>query len=305
MPFLGEIAALSTAACWALTSIFFGEAGRRIGAIRVNAIRLVVAAALYALLLVVTTGSPLPRVVDGASFGWLALSAIIGLVIGDSLLFHAFVVLGPRLATLIFASSPIMVTALAWVFLGESLSLVKLLGIAVTIAGITWVVSERAPRQPGRGGGDGSTSLRRGILFALGGAFGQAAGLVTSKQGMLGGETVVPAADASFIRILVALVITWLIAAGRGRLGETARAMSHRSAMGYAAAGAFVGPFLGVWMSLVAVGLIAAGVAATLNAMVPVMVIPLVIAIYREPVSLRAAVGACVAVGGVAVIFLT
>jgi drug/metabolite transporter (DMT)-like permease len=72
----------------------------------------------------------------------------------------------------------------------------------------------------------------------------------------------------------------------------------------FAAGGAIMGPFLGVWLSLVAVKMIPAGIAATLNAMTPIMVIPVVIFYYKEKVSYRAVLGAVVAFIGVALLFV-
>jgi drug/metabolite transporter (DMT)-like permease len=149
-----------------------------------------------------------------------------------------------------------------------------------------------------------SGSLLKGVLLGLGAALGQAAGLVMAKHAMIDcGGSVAPL-EASFVRMVSALVVIWLLALMRGQAGRTVKAMTNHRAVAFSFGGAVAGPFLGVWMSLVAVKLIAAGVASTLNSMTPVLIIPLVIWYYREKVSLRALVGAVVAVGGVTLIFL-
>ena len=74
--------------------------------------------------------------------------------------------------------------------------------------------------------------------------------------------------------------------------------------MGYTTIGAFFGPFLGVSLSLMAVKFLPAGVAQTIMAVVPVLIIPFVVVINKEKVSLRAVVGACLAVAGVGVLFV-
>ncbi len=306
MPCIGEAAALGTALLWSFTSIFFSEAGKRIGAFKVNKIRLLIAVLIYGLVLLIKSGSPIPTGIGQVAIWWLCLSSLMGLVIGDSMLFKAFVALGPRLTTLVFTSSPIMATIIAWVFLDEQLGAWDMLGIAITMAGISWVVAERRYANTKRVHDDhpDSMSFAVGILLALGGAFGQAAGLVLSKQAMLHAGEVVGAFEASYVRMLFALAAVWLIGLVRGHIRETARAMKNTEAMGLIFGGAFVGPFLGVWLSLVAVSLIPAGIAATLNAMAPVLVIPLVVLVYKEKVTMRATVGAIVAVGGVALLFL-
>ncbi|PWB71253.1 EamA family transporter, partial [candidate division GN15 bacterium] len=143
MHFAGELAALSTALLWSFTAVFFSLAGKRIGSFNVNKIRLVFAALIYAAILLITTGSPYPTGLNSAQLFWLTLSGLIGLVIGDGCGFKSLVMIGPRVATLVMASAPIIATVIAWVFLGEKLKLIDLIGIAVTIAGITWVVAER------------------------------------------------------------------------------------------------------------------------------------------------------------------
>jgi drug/metabolite transporter (DMT)-like permease len=236
---------------------------------------------------------------------WLCLSSLIGIVIGDSLLFEAFITVGPRLTTLIYATSPIMATVIAWIFLNEKLGALDLFAIAITLCGIAWVVAERRTSQ------NGSLTREhhpphvwRGIFFALGGSLGQAAGLVTSKQALVHTGAPVNPLEAAYVRILFGASVMLLVSLVRGQIRATIRAARQGQALLLTVGGTIVGPFLGIWMSLVAVSLIEAGVAATLNSMVPVFVIPLVILIKHERVSARAWIGSLVAVGGVALLFL-
>ena len=306
MNHIGELAGLATAVLWALTSIFFGEAGKLIGSFFVNKIRLLFAVIIYSVVLLITTGQIIPVINMEQTF-WLGLSGIIGLVIGDSFGFKAIVMIGPRLATLVYSSTPIMTILIAWGMLSEKLGFWEIFGIVITISGISWVVLERKNREnrnllydnhPDKG------SLKRGIVYGLIAAFCQAAGLVLAKKGMFDAGGVLEPMEASFIRILFSVIIIWLISAVRGQLPNLLRSMKNYKALGFSAAGAVVGPFLGVWMSLVAVKYISTGVAATLNSMTPVMIIPLVILYYKEKVSLRALIGAIIAVVGVSILFL-
>jgi drug/metabolite transporter (DMT)-like permease len=306
MEFIGETAALATAIFWAFTSMFFTQASRLIGSFNVNKIRLVLAVSIYCIALFATEGRLLPDNITGDHFFWLGLSGIVGLVIGDSALFKAFVMIGPRLAMLIHASAPVMATIMAWIFLGEVLGALDVIGICVTVAGITWVVAERKYQSnhfvdkshPDAG------SLAKGVGLGLLGALGQAAGLVIAKYGMLNVGATVEPMEASFIRMLVALVVIWLYSAFRGKLSGTFTAIKNIRAIGFSVGGAIFGPFLGVWMSLVAVKYIEAGVAATINATTPIWIIPLVIIIYKEKVSVRALSGAIVTVAGITLLML-
>jgi len=67
--------------------------------------------------------------------------------------------------------------------------------------------------------------------------------------------------------------------------------------------GALFGPFIGVWLSLVAVQYAYVGIASTLMALPPIFLIPLSWWIFREKISLVAIVGTIIAVIGVALIF--
>jgi drug/metabolite transporter (DMT)-like permease len=305
MHYAGELAALSTALLWSFTAVFFSLAGKRIGSFNVNKIRLVFAAIIYVVVLLITTGHPLPIGLNSSQLFWLTLSGLIGLVIGDGCGFKSLVMIGPRLATLVMASAPIMATVIAWVFLGEKLKLIELAGITVTITGIAWVVSERHYGVNGLAEGhpDAGT-LTRGVILALIASLGQATGLVLSKHAMLDLGSNVPPLEASAVRIMTSLVIIWSYSALSGKLPQTIRSLKDGRAMLYSGGGAFFGPFLGVWSSLVAVSLIETGIAATLNATTPVLIIPTVILVYREKVTFRAVLGAIVAVIGVALLFL-
>ena len=297
MPILGQVAALATAFCWSLTAIFFSYSGRLVGSQVVNRSRL-----LFAMLFIIAThlilmGTLFPVDAEPYRWGWLGLSSILGLVLGDTFLFRAYVLVGPRLSMLMMSMAPILSALLAWLFLGELLSRNEVIGIVITVAAIAWVATERRSDQ---------TVVENkhywlGLFMGFLGAFGQAAGLVAAKIGMDGDY---PTISATAIRIFVALVILWSIAALRRELIPTIRKWRNRQAFQAIIAGTIVGPFLGIWLSLVAVQLAPVGVAATLMALPPVILIPLGYFFYNERVSRRGILGTVLAFAGVALIFL-
>jgi drug/metabolite transporter (DMT)-like permease len=299
MPFAGELAALSTALLWSFTSLFFTSASRRIGSYWLNKIRILFAAILLGATLLFATGRILPPDIPSKSYLCLALSGVIGLSIGDAFLFAAYVIIGPRLSLLIFTVSPIITAIIAWIFLGEELGLTAIIGILVTVGGMAWVTGERRASN-GSNTPHEKSKLKTGVTFALGGAVGQAVGLVLAKAGM--GETL-PALPATFIRMSAAALAIWFFGIIRGDLKEAPAKFRDSTALLLALGGSITGPFLGVWLSLIAVKLTHAGVAAAIMATTPVLVIPLVILIYKEKVSWRAFIGAIIAAGGVAILF--
>ena len=68
--------------------------------------------------------------------------------------------------------------------------------------------------------------------------------------------------------------------------------------------GAFMGPFLGVWLSLVAVQNAYVGIASTLMALPPVFLIPLSRWVFKEQITTGTILGTILAVTGAALIFL-
>ena len=294
---LGELAALATAGCWTITAMVFESAGRRVGFLSVNFIRLSFAVILLGVYGAITRGVPFPFDASAEAWGWLAASGIAGLAFGDLCLFRALVLVGARLSTLLMSLVPPMTALLGWLVLGERLDVLDGIGMALTLGGVVWVVLERrpegAPRMSGR-------DRRNGVLLGLGGALGQAAGLVLSKRGMGSYD----AFSATQIRVIAGLVGFALIFVAVGWWPRVASALRDGRAMATIGAGSVFGPFLGIALSLVAVQNTEAGAAATIMAIVPVLIIVPAVLINKEKVSLRAVLGAIVAVAGVGVMFL-
>ncbi|HEX7555581.1 MAG TPA: DMT family transporter, partial [Leptolinea sp.] len=132
---MGEIAAVLTAVCWSFTSIFFNNASRAIGSVRVNRLRLLVATIILVAVHWIIFGSPIPFGATTEQWFWLGLSGIIGLALGDAFLFQGYVHIGARLTTVIMALDPVFSALIAWVWLGEKLSQVEVIGILITVLG--------------------------------------------------------------------------------------------------------------------------------------------------------------------------
>ncbi len=288
----GQLAALGTAACWSFTGLFFAEAARRVGALRVNLLRLPVALALLSLAFAAGGGSL--ATLDGRRVAWLAASGVVGLVIGDLALFEAMRRIGPRLALLIMSLAPIWASLAGLLVLGERPGRLALVGIAVTLAGVSWVVGER------REGESYGSHEAAGIALAGLGAACQGVGLVLAKVGMAGE---VPALAATWVRMGTATAGIWLLTALSGRARQVRPVRAARAAGLQIAGGAVFGPFLGVWLSLVAARLTDVGVAATIMATTPVLVIPALMVVERYRPTARALVGTAVTVAGVALLF--
>ncbi len=297
--YTGEIAGLITAFCWSFTSILFTLAGRIVGSPIVNRTRLVLALVMVSGVHWLTQGTLLPVHAALERWGWMGLSGIIGFVIGDAFLFQAFVMIGPRLSMLLMALNPVMGAILAWVLLSETLSAAEVLGIVLAVSGVVWVVSDR---QNGKSSDAAPRVYVIGVLFGLGGALGQAAGLVASKEGLHGDFS---ALSGNLMRLTVSTLSIWAITAlnGQARRGVD-RLWANPRAMKFILGGAIAGPFLGVWFSLIAVQHAPVGIASTLMSLTPIILLPLSHIFFHERITRRALIGTGLALAGITILFL-
>ena len=133
--------------CWAAGSNFFAAAGRRLGSTVLNRLRNTVALALLAVTLTATRGSPWPTWATMPQLGWLSLSGVVGFVFGDANFFRSLVILGPGRAALLASLAPVFTALLAAPVLRERPGPLALLGMALTLGGIVWVLQARRERE--------------------------------------------------------------------------------------------------------------------------------------------------------------
>ena len=131
----GEAAALGTAICFTITALAFEAAGRRVGSLSVNLIRLVIGLACLSIVVAWRGGAPSVAALPPGPAAWLFLSGLVGFTFGDLCLFRAFVEIGSRRSLLLMALVPPMAALLAWGALGEGLTGADVLGMALTLAG--------------------------------------------------------------------------------------------------------------------------------------------------------------------------
>lgn len=296
--FLGEFAALATAVCWSLTAVFFSYSGRLIGSDVVNRSRLIIAFLFLTITHLIVEGTLFPWDAEPFRWFWLGISAILGLVLGDTFLFKAYVLIGPRISMLLMATVPIYGVVFGWLLFGETVTGIELIGILLAVSGIGWVVTERRPGQTAVQ----KKNYRSGIIFGLAGAMGQVANLITARYGIVGDYSSI---SATIIRILIAVVILWGLAAVQGQIRHTFRMWRNRKAFSAMIGGSLTGPFLGIWFSLIAIQNSRLGIAATLMALPPILLIPIEYIVYKRKVSVRGIVGTLVAITGVVVLILS
>jgi len=300
---MGEVAALGGAFLWAVASIIYTRVGRAVGPAEMNLLKNVVALVMLGLTLLFLRQA-LPDAA-GPAVALLLLSGVVGIGLGDTAYFETLNAVGPRRALLLEILAPPLAALLALVFLGERLQPGAWLGIAVTVVGVIWVITERAPRAGGGAAGEAAAvaggRMRRGVIFGLLAALSQAGGAVLTRAAFL--EADVSPLWSAFLRLAAGAVVLgpWL-ALTRCRVGGWLRQPGAAALGGRLLAAITLGTYLALWLQQVSLKLTLAGVAQTLFATSPLFVLPFA-AWQGERVSLRAVLGAGVALGGVALLF--
>lgn len=293
---LGEFAALLTALFWTVTSLSFEAASRKVGSLSVNIIRLVIGLAFLSIFNFILRGLVLPVDANIDNWIWLSLSGLVGFVFGDLFLFKSYTIIGSRFSMLIMTLVPPITTFFSWLILGETLKLFHFLGMTLTFSGIAIAIFSRS----GKGEKFSLKLAPKGILYAIGGAVGQALGLVLSKFGLGDYD---PFA-ATQIRVIAGIFGFSILITVLSRWHSVTGALKNTSGMKAISLGAFFGPFLGVSFSLIAVKYTEAGIASTIMALVPVFIIVPAVFLYKQKVTLPEIIGAILSVAGVAVFFL-
>jgi drug/metabolite transporter (DMT)-like permease len=229
---------------------------------------------------------------------FLALSGVVGLSFGDAFLFKSMEEIGARLSMLVMSSVPIFSAIVSFLMLGEGMRLWEITGMALTVAGICIVVLDQREGKQNRH----QVSIR-GVFHGILGASGQAVALILAKEAFNSGP--VNGFVATMFRILASLVVLLPYAAMTKRLTAPVRSFRNdRRALVLMLCGSFVGPYLGITFSLIAISNTNVGIASTIMSTVPIIMLPMVHFSRRERLTWKAYAGAFLAVGGTAVLFL-
>jgi len=307
---IGEIISLGVAVSWTITAWYADKASRRVGAMVTNVLRLVLATLFLGMLLWITIGRPYPLYANQDAWLWLSLSALVGYVFGDYCLFNSYLYIGPRFGQLMMTLAPPMAAIAGWIMLGETLSFKSIIAMGITLCGIAISILSR----------DSGKHFKldlplKGILLGIGAGVGQGVGLVLSKVGMGHYSEAIPA-DApgqmewvlpfasTMIRAIVGGIGFLIILSLRGGFGKLVSAVKDPVSIKYASIITLFGPAVGVSLSLMAVRYANAGIASTLMALTPVIILLPEVLINKKRIRLKEAIGLAISITGVALFFL-
>lgn len=310
MQYLGEIISLGVACSWTVTALVSEIGTRRIGVLNFNVWRLGTALLFTAVMVYAMTGKIGPAYAGWETWMWMGLSGFVGFFLGDYCLFKSYIYISSRYSQLFMTLAPAAAAIAAWVTLGETMTWKNILAMTITLSGIAMTVLAK---------GDDGKGLSfnlpwKGMLYAIGAGLGQGFGLVLSKIGMEHYEADIPAAmmadmesvipfSANMIRC-VAGFLCFLLVVLLGKGGRVlAGNVKDGKAMKMMLTAVIFGPFLGVGFSLMAVQYTNVGIAQTLMALTPILIILPSYWIFKQPVTVKGVIGACVSVVGAALFF--
>lgn len=325
--FLGELIALGVAVSWTFTALFAEVGSKRMGSLPFNTIRMTLSLLFLMATLWLTMGSPYPRYADGSTWLWLLLSGIVGYVIGDYCLMQGYIHIGSRFGQLFMTLSAPTAAITGRIFLGESMRPQAIAGMLITIGGIAMSILSKSD-------GTNHHSVRfnlppKGIFYAAMAGICQGFGLVLSKIGLGHYDTSIAAAGiasnvvpngaiiplpigismsfaATLIRAYIGLAgfSLALMLFNKDGLQQLNHAIHDRKAMWCVLGSTIFGPFIGVSASLLATLYTSAGIAQTIFALTPILIIAPAAILFHQRVSVREVIGAVVSVCGVCLFFI-
>ena len=293
---------------WSATALLSEFGSKRMGNLVLNVLRMMLALLFALIMFWVVTGSPLPLSSSMEAYGWMLLSGLVGYVIGDYCLFQCYIIIGSRFGQLFMTLAPLAAAFTAWLSLGEQMTAMSILAMLITLSGIAISVLGRGEHH--------RVSLKlplNGVLFAIGAAICQGVGLVLSKIGMNYYEASMDGQQAAwllpfsanFFRCIAGLVGFTLLLYVKEGLRPLREALHDKVDMTAAATTTIFGPFVGVGFSLMAVQYTGAGIASTLMALTPIIIILPSYWLFRQPITLKGVIGALISVVGVSLFFLS
>ena len=288
---VGEIASLLTAVCWTFSAIYFEKAGRRVGSLSVNIIRIFLGVIFLGITNLFNRGMFFPIDATPYNWFWLGLSGIVGFFLGDLFLFKSYTIIGSRTSQLVMSLAPMITAVIGWFFLSEYLTPKSIAGIVVSVTGIMIAVAGKKLRLD---------VPVKGFLYAIGGALGQAVGLILSKKGMGDYDAIA----ATQIRAIFGFAAFALLVTFMRRWRKVILATGERKSMNAITIGAMFGPFIGVSLSLFAVKHTETGIASALMALTPIFIIIPSAIMFKEKITARQVTGAVISIIGASIFFL-
>ena len=294
MPIIALTAALGASTCWAVGSLIAHRPATQLGAFEFTRTQLI---SSFALLIVIVTAFNGWQSITWAHWPSFVTASLIGVVFTNLAMIACLRRGGPRRMQLLVSMSAPFAALLGFLFLGESMSPRKLIGVGLAFSGLLLAILFGRPGQHRIEEVQGSLA----VVIALGlfAAICHAVGLIALKPALLAGTD--PLAATALRTGGGALVIS-VVALWPAEAFVTPTKRTPGVVLGEILPG-FVGYVAAVSLQLYALRSYDAGIVAVLSSMAPVVMLPMIWIMSGDPPPLSAWLGAILAVLGAGIIF--
>ncbi len=301
----GLIAACITLFCWTIGTLSFASASELYSPKSINRVRLLYASVLLMFITMLIGGLGLKELFAQPLWQhwfWLGISGVVGLSIGDYCAFTAYKIMGSSRTSLFSTFAPSAALFGGYLFLGETVNIIGLFGMAISVGGIVWFIQTASAKKCKQ---ETQQHLTKGIIYAVLGALTQGLGLVFAKKGLvLESELgrILPL-HATWIRMVSATSVIYIIGLFKGSLWQEFKAVSFTPAIiKPVALGTLFGPVIGVSMSLYAASIIEVSLAQTIFSLLPISVPLVAVLLRKEKLEATSFMAAIIGVAGVFVL---
>jgi drug/metabolite transporter (DMT)-like permease len=225
----------------------------------------------------------------------LAVSGIVGYVLGYITMISALPLIGPRLVLLILTSQTVMSFLAGWIVLGETHDPVRYLFVIMVMGGIILAILNRrlsvtSPRD-----------LSVGVLLGFALAALQTVSQLLSKKALLAGVAPISANTTRLSFATAAILLCWPLA--RRWVRVRTRDFDARDWLKITAA-AFIGPVFSVFLNFNALKHVCLGINSAMLQLSPVLMLLLARIVFKERIRPVAIAGTLLAVSGTVLLLL-
>lgn len=313
--YTGEIISVTVAISWTVCALFCEVATKRLGALPTNMMRMILSLIMLGGVMWWFTGVPYPSGADASTWLWLSLSGLVGYVLGDFCLLNAYALIGSRHTQLLTTLAPPAAALFSWMLMGQKMSALAIVGMFVTLVGIATAIG-----RPDKAKDEPMQFSLRGLLLGIGAGLGQGVGLVLSAKGLMHYTASMEASGvtclhgismamllpfaATFIRAVTGLIGFSIWTAAKHEFPKLLHGIRSWKTMLFVLAATITGPFVGVSLSLMATQYTSVGIAQTIMATIPVLIIFPTWLVFHQKVSWNEVIGAVISVVGVSLFFI-
>ena len=289
--------ATSAALCWAVASLISADVTRKIGGLAFNRLRLFfVSLMLISYTFYLDTWST----INNDFLFVILLSGIIGIFLGDTLLFIALQKIGPRRNNILFSLAAPFTVILNIIFLNEIMSLVNLIGCIIVFFGVVIAIAYGNSRDKNHRWELVEGNLYLGVIFGIGAALCQAIGLVMMKPILNMGADPIASASLRTLISCIFLAFTFFL---NYEIFNTKTSLNLKI-IGQSILSGFLGMALGMSLLLIALQHADAGIVATLSSTSPIMILFLIWLVTKKMPTTGAWIGTVLAIIGSGLIFI-